>query len=1182
MTDVLQSDAVKEWIAAQMGESISDFKLEHLDASTPVAGRDEAKRHLAKATSDNPHAVLNVGIFGEGTDSPSLSAVAFLEPRKSSIDVVQAVGRAMRRAQGKDLGYIVVPVVIPPGVDAERHLATSDRHEGWRELGDILQALRAHDKRIEDSLPEMLTIQLPSNQPPPLEMRTVVAVGRPSQRNLSYAVVKGSRDDAEDIARAAVKQDRPLLDFDDAEPFAKALWSELKDQPTAMIVHVERPDGSTETREDAVVRHKPKPSQEIGDVNERQTKRRAGKMANGERGRPVPNPAERERQRKEQEAQKKAVFEEHIQGVLLDLSEQMGGAIAMNLLEKSGLTGNKVQRDLNLLRGTVNEAARYIHEESELSVALNAHFGLDQLSAPKQNKPRADGATIAALLWMNAAMLHQRIHSGGWLGHRGIEALADVKAAPEPDEMFRDSWQAITRQDFLPVIEPAVEALTAAKRTGMLGGFRRALRHIAGEAEMIAETYADMGTDHAGALFNEVMGDQSSDGAFFTRPVAADIAAWLALDAVDPDNDLDWSDSDVWRAHKTVDLACGSGTLLAAVMAEMKRRARLHCADDERSANLQKIAVEEVLKGLDVNPVSLQLAATQLMSGNADVKYRKMGLHLMPYGPQPGGGSAAGTLELLARSEIIDSGRLFDDAAESVTIKTGAETTLEGPEMDDAAAAAANARIVIMNPPFTNRSKAGEKFDQDDQRALRSRMDALEGMLVSSDPSLNGVIDKNSIAPMFATLAYHCLVNNAPGVIAMIVPTILATNASGLAERCWLASNLHLHTVLTNFATRDGNLSQNTEINESIFVFTRYKGSQPPTRVIALDRFPTNEQETETLHSHLRSADAGRLPDGWGEISYWPAERVTAGDWTAAVLRSPVLASAAAEFADSDDLAALQRERERDEPSTKPTRCSAPNTAERRASETGQRDGSHHASTAKRQLPQDGTSSRSDDVAVHATGQAMRDDYSKQDTGEFEPFPVLQSKGADGQQRIEAVPDAYWEWKKPGKPPILEKAGHLLVSMGHQLSTARLTAVASDERYVGQGWMPVTGLDPEESKATAVFLNSTPGRLLILRCPGKTLRFPFYNPSVWRDLPIPDLEDDRIRETLAACWESTRHVEVPQFRDGYCGVRRQWDEAVADALGWDAAHLAELGGLIAQEPPVRGLAYGQYGDGTDE
>ena len=235
-----------------------------------------------------------------------------------------------------------------------------------------------------------------------------------------------------------------------------------------------------------------------------------------------------------------------------------------------------------------------------------------------------------------------------------------------------------------------------------------------------------MGTDHAGALFNEVMGDQSSDGAFFTRPVAADIAARLALDAVDPDNILDWSDSDVWRAHKTVDLACGSGTLLTAAMTEMKRRARLHEADGERLAELQKVAVEEVLKGLDVNPVSLQLAATQLMSGNADVKYRQMGLHLMPYGPESDGISAAGTLELLARSEIIASGRLFDDAAESSRIRTGAEQSLKGPEMDDAAIAATNASVIVMNPPFTNRSKAGEKFDHDDQRSLRGRMDTLE------------------------------------------------------------------------------------------------------------------------------------------------------------------------------------------------------------------------------------------------------------------------------------------------------------------------------------------------------------------------------------------------------------------------------------------------------------------------
>ena len=832
MTAVLQSDAVREWIAEQTGGSASGYGLEHLDASSHVAKRDEAKRRLAAAVAAEPHGVLNVGIFGEGTDSPSLSAVAFLEPRKSPIDVVQAVGRAMRRAQGKDLGHIVVPVVIPPGVDAERHLAISDKHEGWRELGDILQALRAHDKRIEDALPEVLTIQLPSEQPPLLDLKTVVAVGRPEHKNLEYAVATGSRDDAEDIARAAVRQDRPLLAFDNTERFDQTLWSELKDQPTAMIVHVKRPDGSTETREDTVVRHKPKPDHERGDVNERQTKRRAGKVANGERGRPLPDPAERDRKRREQEARKKAEFEAHIQGVLLDLSEQMGGAIAMNLLEKSGLTGNKVQRDLNLLADAVGEAARHIHDEAGLAAALDAHFGNDSLAAPKEGKPRADGATIAALLWMNAAMLHQRIQAGGWLGRRGVDPLADVKSSPDPERMLSRSWNAITRQDFLPVIDPAVEALDAATSTGRLGGLRRALRHLAAEAEQIAETYADMGTDHAGALFNEVMGDQSSDGAFFTRPVAADIAARLALEAADPDDALDWSDPDVWRAHKTVDLACGSGTLLTAAMTEMKRRAVRCGADPARLAELQKVAVEETMKGLDINPVSLQLAATQLMSGNTDVKYRRMGLHLMPYGPQPDGAVAAGSPELFGRRDIVNAGRLFDDAAASTTVKTGAENTdgtLEGPEMDDATAAARNARIVIMNPPFTNRTKMGEKFDRTTQRALRRRMDTLEGFLAAADRRLSEFMDANSLRPRFAALADLCA-DRDDGVFATVLPTTALTATSGMDERLELAARFHVHTILTHMGTADVNLSQGThrEMNESIVVMRRCERHPPP------------------------------------------------------------------------------------------------------------------------------------------------------------------------------------------------------------------------------------------------------------------------------------------------------------------------------------------------------------------
>ena len=80
------------------------YTLDHLDASSNVTKREEAKARLAEGTLENPHGVINVGIFGEGTDSPSLSAVAFLEARRSPIDVVQAVGRAMRTRPARTWG----------------------------------------------------------------------------------------------------------------------------------------------------------------------------------------------------------------------------------------------------------------------------------------------------------------------------------------------------------------------------------------------------------------------------------------------------------------------------------------------------------------------------------------------------------------------------------------------------------------------------------------------------------------------------------------------------------------------------------------------------------------------------------------------------------------------------------------------------------------------------------------------------------------------------------------------------------------------------------------------------------------------------------------------------------------------------------------------------------------------
>ncbi len=129
--------------------------------------------------------------------------------------------------------------------------------------------------------------------------------------------------------------------------------------------------------------------------------------------------------------------------------------------------------------------------------------------------------------------------------------------------------------------------------------------------------------------------------------------------------------------------------------------------------------------------------------------------------------------------------------------------------------------------------------------------------------------------------------------------------------------------------------------------------------------------------------------------------------------------------------------------------------------------------------------------------------------------------------------------------------------------------------------MPVTGLSVPEAKAAAVFVNATPGRLQLMRNPGKKLAFPAYSVAETENIRIPDVTDDRILRILAACWERTRDMQVPQFRDGECEVRHLWDEAVAEAMGWDAGELARLRGLLNREPHVRGLGYNQYADAED-
>ena len=575
------------------------------------------------------------------------------------------------------------------------------------------------------------------------------------------------------------------------------------------------------------------------------------------------------------------------------------------------------------------------------------------------------------------------------------------------------------------------------------------------------------------------------------------------------------------------------------MLSDMKRRAAERGADTETLTQLQKLAVEDVIKGLDINPVSLQLAASQLTAGNHRVSYRRMGLHQMLYGPHQYEPKlvSVGSLELLGQNAIIPRNNELDIDEEIASQFTWRPS--DDNEMEDAVDSVKDARIVIMNPPFTNRINMGQKFPKETQKRMRSRADTMEKFLLEADPGLIGFSDKNSIGPLFVALADH--VQKRPdGVVSMINPTIALSSTSGLKERQILAQRFHIHTVVTCHQPGNINMSQNTSINESIVIMRRHAdGSKPSTRFVHLDKMPVDENEVTDLHRSLGECPRGQMSNGWGEVSHWPTERMEEGDWAPAIWRSPKLAQAATRFANEDCLQTMQRV----------------------------------GLSAKR------------------TDELVRSAFEPPEPGAEGSFPILKSKGADGQTRIESQPDEHWVPKQdksiylsngaaePKADNLLEKAALLLVTDGQRNNTARLTAVASDSKYVGVSWMSVTGLVRQEAKAVAVFLNSTVGRLQIMSNGGRTLEFPLYRPASYRFVRIPDIKDARIRGILADCWERTKDMVVPQFRDGECEVRRLWDEAVAEAMGWDSeGELTRLRLLLHQEPHVRGLGYGQYAD----
>ena len=120
----------------------------HVDGRFNALQKEEEINWLADEEIEENHArvLSNVRFLTEGIDVPNLDGIIFFSPKKSQIDIVQAVGRIMREYEGKEYGYIILPIVV---ADKDNPALALNNDKKYQAVWQVLNALRSTDERFE-------------------------------------------------------------------------------------------------------------------------------------------------------------------------------------------------------------------------------------------------------------------------------------------------------------------------------------------------------------------------------------------------------------------------------------------------------------------------------------------------------------------------------------------------------------------------------------------------------------------------------------------------------------------------------------------------------------------------------------------------------------------------------------------------------------------------------------------------------------------------------------------------------------------------------------------------------------------------------------------------------------------------------------------------------------------------
>ena len=797
------------------------------------------------------------------------------------------------------------------------------------------------------------------------------------------------------------------------------------------------------------------------------------------------------------------------------LDDHTKRAIFAQLAKGAGISGNPGKNVADEIANDVNRAAAILQD------AGAAHIIAKIIGTPLDNAQ--ESCKTAALLIVNACIMHKRLDATGKLD--GLTKIEIAKTAACPPQALYEAWRTVLKKDYSPIFQ---DAAVLVKKFAELSQCHPAIQILAGCAMDKAARLNDLGFDHAGPLYHRILGSAKSDGAFYTKNLSAYLLAGLAFD----DSFVDWTNKNAVKKLRIADPACGTGTLLMAALKAIKDKAAAaqNLSADEKEL-LHKHLVEETIHGFDINQYSIQLAACNLTIGAPNTDYRGMNLHTLQHGPLPGSVDDSdipqrvkpenvrhGTLEILFSKAGKESLQVRIAELDDLTVYgTDAEKhkkKFRPPQNLDA---------VIFNPPFTDTSKAGTRFNLTTKKAMDSRLKQIHQHVIDHEPDVDNAIGKRSIQPFFNPVA-HRLINKDKGVLGMVIPATVCTAENSRGQRQYLAKNFHIETVVTSHDPKHPNFSENTAIHECLLIGRRSIGERNPTRFIQLAKYPDDEKSTFALIAAIQSGEPSEL----FSQTLWQADKVQDGNWSPVQWYNPILA---------------------------------------------------HAATKMNNLPKCVAASDTYDLMHTDVAFSLHFDYSPSEDGNA--FCSISEKIM---QTMNAKPENKGT-PKPGKEYQAErtqqKASHLQITARFSTTSTRLMAIYSKKPTLGTAYIAIGNVDKQTAKALVAFMNSSFGIIQMLNRRSKKLTYPRYEVSNLKTLKLPDPEKVDL-SILVEAFEQVKNTPLGRLRDcdehatppppppakSLENPRKILDHAVAKCLGIDPAKTDLWRKLLAAEPTI--------------